>query len=203
MTLAFAHRVIFIRHGQTAFNAGGRLQGQSEVPLNARGRDQASAIGRFLRGAYGDDMARLDAAGAFWASPLQRARETMELARAAMGLAPQAYRCDARLEELSFGAWEGLNWSEVAKSDPAGMQGRLRDKWGFAPSGGESYAALTERVKQWLGERDGDCFIAAHGGVGRALMVLLAGLAPDVADSADVWQGRAMIVENGGFTWVG
>lgn len=203
MTLAFPHRVIFIRHGQTAFNAGGRLQGQSEVPLNARGRDQASAVGRFLRDDYSDDIKRLDAAGAFWASPLQRARETMELARAAMGFAPLAYRCDTRLEELSFGAWEGLNWSEVAQRDPAGMQGRLRDKWGFAPAGGESYAALTERVKQWFGERDSDCFIAAHGGTGRALMVLLGGVAPEVADSADVWQGRVMIVENGGFTWVG
>jgi broad specificity phosphatase PhoE len=79
-------RILFIRHGETGYNAGGRLQGQRDEPLNGKGRDQASAIGRFLRGAVGDEIARIAARGAFWASPLSRTRETMELARVAMGL---------------------------------------------------------------------------------------------------------------------
>ena len=194
---------MFIRHGETAFNASGRLQGQRDIPLNARGREQASAVGRYLRDAYGAEIERLDAAGAFWASPLERTRETIELARAAMGLAPQAYRLDARLKELSFGEWEGMSWREVARDDSAGLKARKADKWGFAPPGGESYAMLAQRVQTWLRERDGDSFVAAHGGVGRALMVLLAGVADDVADSADIWQGRALIFDKGAFTWVG
>jgi len=125
------------------------------------------------------------------------------LARAAMGLAPQAYRLDARLKELSFGEWEGMSWREVARDDSAGLKARKADKWGFAPPGGESYAMLAQRVQTWLRERDGDSFVAAHGGVGRALMVLLAGVADDVADSADIWQGRALIFDKGAFTWVG
>ena len=120
-----------------------------------------------------------------------------------MALAPQNYRLDPRLMELSFGEWEGLGWREVARVDSAGVEARKADKWGFTPPGGESYATLTARVKTWLNERDGDIFLAAHGGVGRALMVLLTGMARDVADSADIWQGRALIFENGAFAWVG
>ena len=44
----FAHRLIFLRHGETAYNAENRLQGQLDIPLNARGRDQARPLGRTL-----------------------------------------------------------------------------------------------------------------------------------------------------------
>ena len=203
MSQAFAHTVYFIRHGETAFNASGILQGQRDIPLNARGREQAGAVGRYLRDAYGAEMARLDAAGAFWASPLSRARETIELARAAMGLAPKAYRLDPRLKELSFGAWEGRGWREVERADAAGYKARQRDKWDFTPPGGESYATLTARVAEWLATCKGDVFVASHGGVGRALMALLAGAPKNVADSAAVWQGRALIFAKGGCVWVG
>ena len=138
MSGAFPHKIIFIRHGETAFNANGRLQGQRDIPLNARGREQASAVGRYLRDAYGGEIARIDASGGFWASPLGRTRETIELARAAMGLAPPAYHIDARLKELSFGEWEGMSWREVERIDAAGVKARKADKWRFAPPGGEA-----------------------------------------------------------------
>ena len=203
MRRAFEHRIIFIRHGETAFNASGQLQGQRDIPLNARGREQASAVGRFLRKTYAAEIARLDATGAFWASPLGRTRETMERARTAMGLAPTVYKLDDRLKELTFGEWEGLTWREVERIDAAGVRARKADKWGFTPPGGESYATLAMRVRAWLDERDGDCFVAAHGGIARALMFLIAGVAEDVAEDADIWQGRALIFDKGGFVWVG
>jgi broad specificity phosphatase PhoE len=203
VTPIYPYRIVFIRHGETAFNASGRLQGQRDIPLNARGREQASSVGRFLRDSFGAEMARLDAAGAFWASPLSRTRETIELARRAIGLAPQTYKVDVRLEELTFGTWEGLTWAEVERIDPAGLAARKADKWGFAPPDGESYESLTKRVETWLQERDRDCFIAAHGGVGRALMVLIAGVLPDVADDAEIFQGRVMVLDKGAFAWVG
>ena len=88
----FPYRILFLRHGETADNAAGRLQGQRDIPLNGKGRAQASTVGRALRDELPDELARLDALGAFYASPLLRARETMERARAAMGLAPERYR---------------------------------------------------------------------------------------------------------------
>jgi broad specificity phosphatase PhoE len=203
MAPPYPHRIVFVRHGQTAYNAENRLQGQRDTPLDGKGRAHAAAVGRFLRDHMGAEMARLDAQGAFWASPLQRTRDTMEIARAEMGLAPQSYRVDARLMELTFGDWEGLTWDAVGARNPMELEARSEDKWNFTPPGGESYAMLVERVRPWLDERDGDAFVVAHGGVARAFMFMLAGVAPDIAASAGIWQGRALIFDKGESYWVG
>ena len=126
MTLTLKHRLWFIRHGETDYNREGRLQGQQDTPLNAKGREQASAVGRALRKLAGPEMAALDAASAFVCSPFQRTRRTMELARQAMGFDPQAYALDDRLKELTFGAWEGFTWPEIEARDPAAAAARAR-----------------------------------------------------------------------------
>lgn len=199
----FPHRIVFVRHGETAYNAESRLQGQRDIPLNGKGREQASAVGRMLRERLPEVIARLDAEGAFYASPLVRTRQTMELARAAMGLDPERYRLAPTLMELTFGDWEGLTWPEVEEQDAAGARAREADKWNFAPPGGESYAMLVERVRPWLAACEGDSFVASHGGVARAFMTILAGLPNEVAENANIWQGRALIFENSRFRWIG
>ena len=199
----FPFRLIFVRHGETSYNAENRLQGQRDIPLDPHGRDQASVIGKTLRASLGEEIDRLEAAGAFFASPLSRARETMELARAAMGLPPKRYRLDPVLKEISFGEWEGLTWAEVKARDPNGLKARRADKWRFAPPGGESYAMLAERLKPWLASLTGDAFIVAHGGVARAFMTLIAGVAPEVAAEAPIAQGRAIVFDKGRYWWIG
>ncbi len=199
----YPHRIIFVRHGETSYNAESRLQGQRDIPLNGRGREQASAIGRALRDELAGELARLDAAGAFYASPLIRTRQTMELARAAMGFAPARYHLSPTLMELTFGDWEGLTWPDVEARDSAGARAREADKWHFAPPRGESYAMLVERLRPWLAGREGDCFIASHGGVARAFMVILAGVSSAAAENANIWQGRALIFDKGGYGWIG
>ncbi|HEY1779565.1 MAG TPA: histidine phosphatase family protein [Roseiarcus sp.] len=198
----FSHRLIFVRHGETAYNAENRLQGQLDIPLNARGREQARAVGGTLGARIGPEIDRLEAAGAFIASPLMRARETMEIARDAMGLSPIRYRLDPVLKELSFGAWEGLTWREVEGRDPKGVAVRRKDKWSFAPPRGESYARLAERLCPWLVGLAGDAFIVSHGGVARALMTLIAGVKPEKAADAPIVQGRALCFENGTCRWI-
>src|SRR6478752_5939874 len=91
-----------LRHGQTDWNAEWRLQGQQDIPLNDLGRRQAQENGLRLKA-----LARSFDGYDFVASPLGRARETMELARAAAGLPPDAYRIEDRLKEICFGDWEG------------------------------------------------------------------------------------------------
>ncbi len=199
----YPHRIIFVRHGETSYNAECRLQGQRDIPLNGRGREQASAVGRALREELASELARLDAVGAFYASPLIRTRQTMELARAAMGLAPERYHLSPTLMELTFGDWEGLTWPDVEARDAAGARAREADKWNFAPPRGESYAMLVERVRPWLAARNGDCFVASHGGVARAFMVILAGVSSAAAENANIWQGRALIFDKGAYGWVG
>lgn len=203
MTLTFKHRLWFIRHGETDFNREGRLQGQQDTPLNPKGREQASAVGRALRKLAGPEMAALDAAGVFIASPFQRTRNTMELARAAMGFDPAAYALDDRLKELTFGDWEGFTWPEIEARDPAGAAARAAAKWDFTPPHGESYAGLARRVAPWVETLRGDVFVTSHGGVARALIHLIAGVAPEKAAEVFIQQGRAILFEGGRFEWVG
>jgi len=200
---AYPYKILFIRHGETDHNAEGRLQGQRDVPLNPRGREQASAVGRSLLRLRPAEIGRLDAAGAFVASPLMRARNTMERARVAMEMKPDQFRLDARLKEIGFGEWEGLTWPEVRARDPERLKARFADKWNFAPPGGESYAMLAARLRDWLDEQTSDMFIAAHGGIARALAVLIAGADPQKAVDIDIWQGRAIAFEDGAYKWVG
>jgi broad specificity phosphatase PhoE len=199
----FPHRLIFVRHGETTYNAEGRLQGQLDTPLNARGRGQARAVGGTLRSLLGSEIDRLDEAQAFFASPLKRARETMDIARDAMGLKPERYHLDPVLKELSFGVWEGLTWPEIEVKDAKGLRARREDRWAFVPEGGESYAMLAERLRPWLDTLREHAFVISHGGVARVLMALIAGIPPAKAVDAPIIQGRAIVFENGSCHWIG
>ncbi len=199
----FPHRLIFVRHGETAYNAESRLQGQLDIPLNARGREQARAVGGTLRSLVGREIDRLEEAQAFFSSPLERARETMEIARDAMGLTPERYRLDPVLKELSFGVWEGLTWSEIEAKDAKGLRARREDRWAFVPKGGESYAMLADRLRPWLAGLSEHAFVISHGGVARVLMALIAGIPPAKAVRTPIIQGRAIVFENGSCRWIG
>lgn len=180
----------FVRHGETDWNRERRLQGQHDIPLNAVGRGQASQSGKILRGLLaetGRDAEAFD----FVSSPLGRARETMERLRAELGVRPQAYRVDPRLAEISFGRWEGFTFAELQAAEPQSpaVTQRELDKWNFVPPGGESYAQLLVRVRAWYGEIGRDTVVAAHGGVARAMMVMLNIMPPDAAALGDIAQG--------------
>ena len=190
--------IYLIRHGETDWNRDGRLQGKRDIPLNAMGREQAAEAARRLAASL-DDAALSSLA--FVSSPLERARETMELLRAALGLIPEGYGTDARLAEISFGSWEGLTWAEVARIDPAGTGVRRRAVWTFVPPGGESYADVAARAEAWLATLAGPTVVVTHGGVIRTLMVLIAGTPPHEAAHVDIPQGRVWSLGRGPVVW--
>jgi broad specificity phosphatase PhoE len=183
-----ARRLYFVRHGETDWNAARRLQGLNDVPLNALGRRQAAQCGALLGKLFA-------ASGAtplhftFTSSPLSRARETMDILRVALGLPQKDYATDSRLAELSFGSWEGLTYKEVRDQDRSILAKRDRDKWNFQPPGGESYAQLLVRVREWHDSLSGDAVITAHGGVARAFLVLYGVKSPAEAPLGDIGQG--------------
>jgi hypothetical protein len=107
-----------------------------------------------------------------------------------------------RLQELSFGEWEGLTYADVLKRDAEVIIERERDKWGFLPPGGESYAQLTDRVAQWHRTIDADTVVAAHGGTGRALMAHLAVVPPDEAPHYPLDQGVVYVFADNRITRV-
>src|SRR4051812_26559553 len=98
--------IYYMRHGETDWNVEGRLQGGIDTPLNERGRAQAVHAGRVLADLFGRQ--NLHASNfAFVASPLRRARVTMDMIRAELKLPPGGYALDDRLREIGYGHWEG------------------------------------------------------------------------------------------------
>ena len=91
-----APTVYYIRHGETAWNAEGRFQGSRDIPLNDLGRRQAAAAGGILADLFARD-GRSEASLTFVASPLGRARSTMELVRGVLKLPRDAYALDISL----------------------------------------------------------------------------------------------------------
>ncbi len=194
-----APTIYFVRHGETEWNAAGRFQGWRDIPLNARGRAQASRVGVVLR----DLMARRDCDPArlsYVASPLGRARETMELMRGALRLPPASYLADDRLREIGYGEWEGLTVAEMEVKHPEVFAARKADKWQVAAPGGETYAAIAVRLKDWIASLTQDTVAVAHSGTARALMVAL-GVAPAAsAGDLPVAQGEVYVFADGGVT---
>jgi probable phosphoglycerate mutase len=180
----------FIRHGETDWNAERRLQGQRDIPLNVLGRKQAVCCGEIMRALLERD-GRAATDFDFVSSPLGRARETMELVRAGLGVDQTSYRIDARLAELSFGRWEGFTFAELRAREPdtLALVTREHDKWGFVPPGGESYADLLVRVRAWHATVTRDTIAVAHGGVARTLIVDFGIEPPAAAPVHDIEQG--------------
>jgi len=189
----------YVRHGETDFNSEGRLQGRRDTVLNARGRRQAAECGTLLRDLFARDCRQ---AGDFKyiSSPLKRARETMEILRTTLGLKPHDYEIDARLVEIAYGEWEGLTLPEIEARDAGILTQRERDKWDFAPPGGESYRQLATRIDDWYRSLTQDTVVAAHGGGVRALMALLKVVTEEQATHAQIEQGVVYVFADGKFS---
>jgi probable phosphoglycerate mutase len=189
----------YLRHGETDWNVEGRLQGQRDIPLNALGRSQAVHCGEILRDLFAREGIRtgdLD----FICSPLGRARETMELARAGLKLPPRDYRIDDRLTEVTFGEWEGYTLAELRNRDSQRVAAREHDKWRFVAPGGESYEQMSFRMRDWYESLTGDAVVTAHGGTARGLMAYLGIAKPAAAPLVDIAQGVVYVFKGSALT---
>lgn len=154
------------RHGETDWNVAGRWQGHTDVPLNATGRAQAVALANRLRG---------EGVGAVATSDLLRARHTAEIVADTLSV-PVAL-VDPDLREQRFGWFEGLTPGECEARYPAGWARYVADPRA-GPPGGESRAALLERVVRAVGgvasRVSCPVVLVTHGGAIRALLAALA-----------------------------
>jgi len=129
-----ATRILLIRHGETDWNATGRIQGHNDTPLNAAGREQARRVAQRLAS---------EPVRALYSSDLARAYETATIIGQPLGLAVVT---SARLRERRYGAWEGLTSAEIQARYPeqfAEWRGRSTD---FAPPHGETRSELLTRA---------------------------------------------------------
>ncbi|WP_072394115.1 histidine phosphatase family protein [Hyphomicrobium sp. CS1GBMeth3] len=189
--------IYFIRHGETDWNRELRYQGQRDIPLNDTGRAQARRNGETLR-----QFLPVIAETEFIASPLGRARETMEIIRAELGLPPSDYAIEPRLVELCYGAWEGTLQADIKRDTPEAFAARSRDPFRWRPDKGESYADLFVRVSAWAGTRQRDSVIVSHGGVSRCLRAYVLGLDPAVIPELESPQDRVLILGDGAMRWL-
>src|SRR5690242_8849001 len=157
--------LLLVRHGETDWNADGRLQGQTDRPLSEYGRRQARQLAEELAD---------DEIDAIYASDLSRARETAEIVGERLGL-PVAL--DSDLREKDWGTWEGLTSVE-------------RDRVEFV---GESTEAHQERMLRALrriadSHAAGDrILVVTHGGSMRRVQTAVLGWALPVVENCGRW----------------
>ena len=159
---------MLVRHGESEWNAAGRMQGQGDPPLSDLGREQCRALRDALAGM------RIDHA---IASDLVRARETAALA--GFDLVPT----DPRWREIDVGAWTARHTGEIPREQ--------LDAWKrgmHVPAGGESWPELVTRVGEAVDEMraaGGTWLVITHGGCVRAAIAHVTGASPTAMRSPD------------------
>lgn len=165
--------VYVVRHGQTEWNREGRIQGATDNPLNATGREQAASLGRTLADVQVD---------AVYTSSHQRARQTAAVFE---GRAPIVAMDELR--ERSYGKFEG-----ASEKDPAVVAdwNARRKTWTDDMEGGEALEAQSRRAEAALRQirerhkTGGTLVLVAHGGINPLLVSHLTGIPPQEGASA-------------------
>ena len=147
-------RLALLRHGHTDWNRAGRIQGRSDIPLDAQARADLSAL-------------RLPApwdSAALWSSPLSRASETATLVS---GRTPQIA---PELIEMDWGDFEGQRGEELIASPGSGYRHIEDWSWDFRPPSGESPRDVEARLRPWLSRVTADNVAVCHIGIMRVLL---------------------------------
>jgi probable phosphoglycerate mutase len=153
--------VYLARHGQTAYNAERRFQGQLPVPLDDTGRSQAKELAELVS-SYGFS--------ALWCSPLLRALQTAEAIAQRIGLEA---KLDPRLVETDAGAWTDRTFKDVQEQEPERFAAFLAGDPDFSFPEGESFAAQGVRVAQALADVEAGelpALVVCHGVVIRVAL---------------------------------
>ena len=158
--------LLLVRHGRTRLNAAGLLQGRVDPPLDDWGQSQAEALAA---------VPALRAAARVVCSPLLRARQTADALGPPVGV-------DGRWIELDYGDWDGRPFASVPAEDWAGWRADLA----WSPPGGESLAAVGERVRTALEElagevSDSDIAVVTHVSPIKAALAWALGVGDEVA----------------------
>ncbi len=179
-----------IRHGESAFNAEGRIQGQQDPPLSEHGARQARALAETFADAAID---------AIYCSPLSRARQTAEPIAQVLGLQLQF---DDRLREIHAGIFQGMLWTEIQQQHPEEAQRWQGQEPDFVVPGGESRRDLMRRGGEVLTEvltnGHANAIVVSHGGLlagaFKALLGIPAERNPFALHNASItrvgWDGR-------------
>jgi glucosyl-3-phosphoglycerate phosphatase len=195
-------RIFIARHGETVFNAAGRMQGATQdTPLTRTGFAQADAMGVALATYLGTKQSLR-----MYCSPSGRALQTLAIVAEHIGEDWHHATHDARLMEIDVGAWGGRTYAEIIAE-----QGEIMDRdaslFSVRPPGGEWYNDIAVRLNAWIddtrGDR-GDRLVIMHGMSSAVLRGILLGLPVDPRFGAPIAprvpQGTLVMVGNGAET---
>lgn len=176
-------KIYLIRHGQTDWNAEGKIQGSTDIALNEAGRRQAACLAK--------GMERRPVAQIF-SSPLKRALETAQAIGRCQKVTVETVE---ELKEVNFGVWEGLTMKEIENRYPKENRQWLENPTSITPAKGETKDELKKRsaqaVRQILAHGKGDIAVVVHGAIMAYLTEYLMRNDPD---------HKAIIVENASIT---
>lgn len=152
-------QLALIRHGITAWNRQGRIQGHTDIPLDA---DAELDLSQYKLPVQWQDSRVV-------ASPLSRATRTAEL------LSGQVPEKVPALLEMDWGEWEGRRSVDIAAEPNSRF--RHLDEWGwdYRPPGGESPSDVRARAEPWVLSLQGDTVAVCHIGVMRTLLAIAHG----------------------------
>jgi broad specificity phosphatase PhoE len=147
-------RLALLRHGHTAWNRAGQIQGRSDIALDDAARAELSSFA--LPTPW--DQADL------WSSPLSRAVETAQLIT---GQIPQTAPA---LTEMFWGDWEGKKGLELKADPDSGFRDIEHWGWDYRPPGGETPAEVWNRLQPWLAGLQRDTVAVCHIGIMRMIL---------------------------------
>lgn len=176
--------IILVRHGQTV--TPGLFLGRADPPLSELGREQARQLAEVL-----EPPASLVSSG------LRRAKETAAILAQSWDVEPIA---DPRFNEIGYGEWDGLSWSEIEKRWPVESVAKARNWWAVPPPGGEDAESLLVRLRAGFSELQAlpkPVVVVAHVGVN----AVLAELARSGAEEKLDW-GRVEVFLQELGTWI-
>jgi probable phosphoglycerate mutase len=178
-------RLALLRHGHTAWNRAGRIQGRTDIPLDAEARAHLAAL-------------RLPApwdAADLVSSPLSRAVETAEL------IAGRSPRTEAALIEMDWGDWEGGQGTALLADDASGYRHIEDWGWGYRAPGGESPKELRDRLLPWAAGLTQDTLAVCHIGVMRVFLAEATGWAFNGPAPFRIKRDRLFVLEQRGGHW--
>ena len=181
--------IILVRHGRTQLNAAHCLQGRVDAELDEVGENQATAVGAYL--------AQRDKPAKIISSPLRRAQQTAH--RIATHFSIDDVVTDDRWIEIDYGVYDGLPLGDV----PREVWNRWRTEPEFTPEGGESFAAMHQRVHAACEELaandvDGDVIIVSHVSPMKSASAWALGADPAVSHRSRLDQAAICRIDVGG-----
>ena len=173
-------KVFLVRHGETTWNAIGKIQGTSDTPLSKLGKWQARQMAKMLA------QKKINA---IYSSPLARALDTAKEITKSHGLEIIVKK---ELKEIDYGMFEKKTFDEIEKKHAALWEQRRKNKYNFKPKGGESFEEMDKKriqpfVREMKKKHNSETIaIIAHSGTNRLIMGNLVKM--PIAEKVNIWQ---------------